>query len=106
MSREMTPPLTFKRRVMESPENMPQWATFGAIVAYIVKDWLSSQKNNIKEIKEDLKLLRAALRSNTIELTKVTVSLDHFKEDIDKIPKLEKDVNAAHKKLRGTSNDL
>lgn len=65
----------------------------GALIAIILKDFFMSPKNDIKELKVEMKSL-------TVALVKLESTISHHKEKVDMIPKLEKDVNAAHEKLR------
>lgn len=64
-----------------------------ALIGIVLKDFLLSPKSEMKDLRNEIKGL-------TVAVAKLESTISHQQEKIDKIPKIEKDINEAHRKLR------
>lgn len=60
----------------------------------------------IKEAFSDYKGMKKALNENTLAITKLTVEFNNFQKRTEKIPEMEKDLNALGSKVRGMEDKL
>lgn len=89
------------------------WAFVG-FLAKEIYDWIKSrlEKSTEKDRKEldefirEVKAFIGEFHDLKEVIGMVTLKLEFFKEALDKIPKLEKDLNEAHAKIRETRAQL
>ena len=64
-----------------------------ALLFFIVRDFFMRNRNEIKQHADEIKL-------NTIALSELRIEIRHLKDAIKMLPKIERDVDQAHEKLR------
>jgi predicted RNase H-like nuclease (RuvC/YqgF family) len=65
----------------------------GGLITLMIRDFFLTPKNDIKDLKSEIKSL-------TIAVVKLESTISHYDEKMEKIPKLEKDLHEAHRKIR------
>jgi len=76
------------------------WAA-GAFIATKLFDWVMGLKRKHDQLKDDtVKALGTSLDQNSKALAALEISIKSLEKSVAPIPKLQKDVNEAHAKIR------
>jgi hypothetical protein len=83
--------------------NLPPEAIWAAIGFVFVKvfDWLMGFKKKDDELKDEtFKKLEVSLDENSQEMMRLRFSIESLEKTVAPLPKMEKDINEAHMKIR------
>lgn len=69
------------------------WGLVGAILGFALKELFTAMKGDTKKNTE-------ATQQNTHAIIELKIRLEHLNKSIDMIPKMKKDIDALHDKVR------